>query len=179
MNLLEPYFLYLKIGALIAILAGLAWYHHHVYQQGYDKRADEQLVIDAKSKAAALDALEKLNAHINEVQVELDKSTASLSTKQTELDRAKQNSNDYQVRLASGADRLHVLTKSNCANQAANPQSTSLTDLDNRTEVTAELDGTVAANLVKLAGEGDEAIARLNACIVSYNLVKTAVDSIK
>ena len=179
MNLLEPYLIYVKIGATIAILAGLTWYHHHVYQQGYDQRADEQLVIDAKNKIAAEKELNKLNMHVNEVQSELDKSTATLSTKQVELDHAKQLSSDYQVRLASGTDRLRVLTKSTCSNKAANPQSASLTDVDNRTEVTAELDGAVAANLVKLAGEGDEAITRLNACIVSYNLVKTAADSIK
>ena len=179
MNILEPYFFYLKIGALVAIFTGLAWYHHHVYQQGYNQRENEQLVIDTKSKAETLNTLEKLNLHINEVQTELDKSTASLSTKQTELDHAKQNSNDYQVRLASGADRLRVLTKSTCANQATNIKSPSLANVDNRTEDAAELDGKVAANLVKLAGEGDEAIARLNACIISYNLVKTAADSIK
>ena len=179
MNFLEPYLLYVKIGAAIAILAGLGWYHHHVYKQGYDTRSDEQLVTDAKNKAAAEDALSKLNSHVNEVQGELDKLTASLSTKQTELDHAKQISSDYQVRLAAGTDRLRVITKSTCTNKATIPESTGLTSVDNRAEATTELDGTVAANLVKLAGEGDEAITRLNACIVSYNLVKSAADAIK
>lgn len=169
--------------ALAAVLVlgaylGLLWAHHHVYHQGElaaDARAAVRERANSERERAARD---KIDAQIMTVQKALNAANDAVATLQGELDHEKTVSSDYQRRLAAGEQRLSVLVRQRPTDPAhPAPDGETAGGLGSQPSYTAELDPAVAAGLVGLTSEGDVAIIRLNACILRFDALKAAVDS--
>lgn len=171
--------LYIKIGAFLAIIAALIGLHHHIDRSGYERGVAEQVAINTKVTIAAQAKLLELNAKLRDAQTGLTNAQAIIANKQTELDHEKANSADYQSRLAAGIERMRVLVRSSKVADSGSPASSSTASMDKEPAFDAYLEPSVAIGLERIRLNENEAIARLNACIASYDAVKEAADSIK
>lgn len=167
-----------KALAAVALIAGLvigyiAW-HHYVFQQGVEQEKGRRDRIDAKNAALAQTVLAAANERVRLAQAKVAEVMQKLSDKQKELSDAKAVSSALQSDLLASRKRLSVLvtTRSNGAAEQAPGSATA--GVDQGAEVTAELNPEVAAGLVELVSEGDQAIARLGACISAYEAVEHA-----
>ena len=65
--------------AVVVVVLGLFWLHHKIDKGGYDRRAAEQVVIDAKAKAKADKETADLQANADKLRGEKDAQIAILS----------------------------------------------------------------------------------------------------
>lgn len=163
---------------LLAALAGAAAFEvHHIYHSG-ELAAEARDAIREKANSDRADKeLARLNDRVRVVQAALDGARAFVAQLQKEMTDEKAASDDLQRRLRAGDVRLSVLTRQRPADQAQSPGSTAVGRLDQEPAVESDLDQEVAANLVGLTSEGDQAIIRLAACIIRYDKVKAAADA--
>jgi hypothetical protein len=85
---------------------------------------------------------------------------------------AKVKEDKLRADIASGERRLFIPVKApECAVSA--PSDTATSSGDNSGEARAELSGQVSESLIAIASEGDTAIRKLNACIDSYETMRT------
>lgn len=164
---------------IAAITGGSVGIHHHIFQQGVTQEKDRRDKIDAANTIKAQTILVAENEKVRALQAQIAAVQIDLSTKQMELQNARNKSAALESDLRAGTKRMSVLIARNKADPAGCATSSGASNLDQGTEVTAELDGTVAANLVGIAAEGDSAITRMNACIVAYDAVKAASDALQ
>lgn len=162
---------------LFGFALGCMWLHHHVYHQGEVAADTRNAAMNKTNSDRANAERDKLNAQISIVQSSLDEATSAVSVLQEQLKNEKANSSDYQHRIAVGEQRLSVLVRQRPADPNQAPESGTVGGLGAQPSVTADLDPAVGAGLIGLTSEGDVAIIRLNACILRFDALKAAVDS--
>lgn len=159
-----------------ALVGGKHIYDKHYYNQGYAVAKAEAKVANDKADATAKAALEEKNRDILAIQTNLDALTAQLQTAEKELENAKIKSASLEADLRSGAKRLSVLVTAHKSDNAQQDKNFPATCLDNGT-ITADLDGTVAANLERLRLNENNAIMQLNGCVKEYEALERAVNT--
>jgi len=105
--------------------------------------------------------------------IEKDKEQQMQQAAQSQADQLRKANQDAQAQIthlrsdiASGELRLSIATRSVQSGQDAGTAS-------GNSETRAELDPAAAQSLVSIAGDGDNAIRQLNACIDIYNQVRS------
>lgn len=170
-----------KIGTAVALCgvlwAGYAYWHHEVYQDGYDVAEALYKKREAKATSDALTEKGKLDSAVNLKQAELDSALSKLSSKEKEYRDEQIKSSAYQRDLAAGNKRLRVLTTANSNCSAGQASGRPSANVDSLPEISTELEPKIASNLVGLTDIGDQAITRLNACISAYQALETAVNA--
>ena len=123
----------------------------------------------ATSKTTAATALAQATAHVLTLEraagaalmLRVDHLTQEQTHAKTERDR-------FNADVRSGAVRLSIpVAGDHCAASADSAAAAG-----HRHQTRAELDSATAAALDAIAGDGDDAIRQLNACIDAYNLVR-------
>lgn len=169
--------------ALVAICilsAGAAlWYRAHLIDIGIAMEAVRRDKIDVERDRQARADLADANARVRNAQANLDGTMASLAKLQTELTHEQANSAALQSDLAAGRRRLSVAISGPCRPaQVEQTAGVAAAGVDSRGgPATATLDGGVASDLEWARSTRNEAIAALQACIVSYDAVKVANDA--
>ena len=140
----------------VLIIGGTYEYGHH---QGYSERDAEVSVQIAKLNAENQQKTNTLVQQISDKDAELQK----------EKSNAKKEIAKRDADIASGKLQLYVKTtpNSNCSNAPA-PSGPDT--------ATAQLDPAFAQSLVAVTDDGDTAIRKLNACIATYNQVRTMIN---
>ena len=178
-SLLSPTIL--KYGGIIVLILALfgfgVYVHHLVYEEGYTAAEAIYQKSEAAATAIANKQLAEDNAKIAAAQDIIDSTQIDLSNKQKELQNEKVTSSNYKSDLLDSRKRLSVLVALSQTGTASQVVSSTAPRLDNKSEVTAYIDPTVASNLAGITTTGDSAITRLNACIEAYNAVKAASDA--
>jgi hypothetical protein len=174
MNPLTPYLLWIKIGAALVLIAALAGYHHHVFEQGVKQESARRDKIDAANSLRAKTELSALNAKLKAAQTELDTAIANVASLEKDMQHEKAISSDYQLRLASGAERLRVLTIQHHTDQARSADGAAIAAVDHDSEAVEDLAPAVGLSIEKLRSNENEAIDRLDACVIAYDAVKAA-----
>lgn len=169
----------LVAGALLVLglWAGIAWHDHKVFDRGVAQEKTRRDAIDAANSAKAEAERTRLNKLLASAQAELNSAIANLNQLKTELDHEKLVSSQRQADLLAGRERLRVLVRTERqADPSGHAQGASTSNMDQGTEVVADLAGTTAIAIDRLRTEHNEAVSRLDACIQAYDAVKTAAD---
>lgn len=182
-ELMEPHLALIKLLAVLALVAsvsgGLLWYHNHVFQQGVTQEKTRRDLIDIANTAKAEKELAVLNEKVRSAQAALTDALETIAARELELHHEQATSTVLQADLSAGRVRERVLvTRSVERNIAQTGQSSFSTaaTMDSGTEVVEDLSPIVAVSLEKLRSNENTAIDRLEACIASYDAVKSAVD---
>lgn len=142
---------------------------------GYVKgERSKQSEIDAMNSAQiiAKQQLDDKNKKIDEIQIKLDATIKNINDLGIENEKAHSENVGLRSDLDANRKRLYVaIAASNRTKEGSNQISTGM---DTQSTTTAQLDPTVASNLVKLTDTGDQAIRRLNACIAAYDAILNA-----
>ncbi len=168
---------YLWIVAALIVAAMIGGTAHALYKAGYNSAKKDDAIAQKKIDDAAREKLDAANEQVRKAQENLNAVQSRMSDLQKELDDAKTSAAVLQSDLASGRKRMRVLIAASQSCGTQQGQSTTVGQVDNGTQVTADLDPGVAAGLVGITKRGDEAIARLNACIDKYEAVMQAVNN--
>lgn len=181
MNLPDVIPLSWKIGAALvlcsALWVGYAYWHHEVYQDGYDVAEALYKKREAKATSDALAEKGKLDSSVKLKQAELDSALSKLSSKEKEYRDEQIKSSAYQRDLAAGNKRLRVLTTANPNCSAGKNQGGVAAGVGNASETLADLPPRIAANLDRLRSNENEAIRRLDACVDAYEAVRAAANA--
>lgn len=139
---------WLLVGALSMVISSYFYGHHVAY-------------VEQASEVQRLQLIEK------------DKEQQMQQAAQSQADQLRKANQDAQAQIthlrsdiASGELRLSIATRSVQSGQDAGTAS-------GNSETRAELDPAAAQSLVSIAGDGDNAIRQLNACIDIYNQVRS------
>ena len=141
----------------LASLGGVYGVGHH---NGYAQSQAEVTAQIAKANAAARMTEQKLNAQVADLTTQLVK-VQNEAQKQI----AKRDAD-----IANGKLQLYVRTKGTVC-PTTNAPASSGSDT-----TTAQLDPAFAQSLVAVTDDGDTAIRKLNACIATYNQVRTMIN---
>lgn len=120
-------------------------------------------------------ALDAANVRVEVAQKRLNDTAKVLKEKEDELAKSNQKSVDLERAYAVGTQRLRVRTSGNCPQQA---QSETAGKVDQGTSVVQDLHPSVAAGLERLRRNENAAIDRLNACVIQYEELEKAVNSL-
>lgn len=148
----------------------------HYIDRGIAQERSRRDKIDADNKAKTEAALEQANSKVKNAEKALADVSLKIAQREMELQHVKTDNEILQSDLISKRKRLSVLLAS--GDSAGNGKDTSAGYVGKGSKVAAELDPAVAANLVELAGVGDQAIIRLNACIEKYEKAESIVNSL-
>jgi hypothetical protein len=150
MNLFNPW-------VILAIVISVVTSFGAGYFKGkHDENIKQQVEIAA------------LNAKARETEKAMVEVATIYSTKLRKANNeAEKQITSLRADLNSGALRLRVPVKTNCAVPAA-PNTTFASGTDGET-TSAELDAKTSDDLISITAEGDEAIRKLNTCISLYN----------
>lgn len=157
-----------RIALAIAFCIGL-------FGLGYFRgEKSKQSEIDAMilSKEIANATLELRNKQIDDIQKRLDSTISNLNA--SGVDNAKAHAENDQLRSDLSANRKRLLVAISKRDSTKTSSYSTIAGMGAQSTVTAELDPTVASNLVQLTDTGDQAIRRLNACIAAYDAVLNA-----
>jgi prophage endopeptidase len=153
MSMFNPYFLLAVVFAILGSFGG-----------GYWKGLNDE---EARQQAEVA----RLNTEARETEqrmAEVAQTYAKTLRKANDVARIKETK--LRADLASGDRKLFIPVKApECPVQAAGDAPAS----SGNTEARAELDGGVAQALVDLTSRGDQAIRQLNACIDTYEKVRS------
>ena len=153
MSMFNPYFLLAVVFAILGSFGG-----------GYWKGLNDE---EARQQAEVA----RLNTEARETEqrmAEVAQTYAKTLRKANDVARIKETK--LRTDLASGDRKLFIPVKApECPVQAAGDAPTP----SGNTEARAELDGGVAQALVDLTSRGDQAIRQLNACIDTYEKVRS------
>ena len=150
LSLTNPYVI---LGLVLALLGVYGTGHHKGYvERDLEMQAEiARMNEEARGKERAMQAAANANA--------------------TNLRKANQNAQDQIVRLnadiGTGAVRLSIATGGLQGCRAAGAAT------GGGDEARAELDPTTARDLISIAADGDAAIRQLNACIDTYNAIRS------
>ena len=117
-----------------------------------------------------------LNAGRHGLQTTLGEELASINTQlQTEQNHAKNESDAYQRGLRAGTVRVSVpVVPASCVGPIGDAAEHAAPGAE---QARADIDPAAAADLDAIAGDGDDAIRDLNACIDKYAAVKRTLDA--
>lgn len=186
MNLLTSYLLWIKLGAVAAVLAGVAAFHVHAvnsaHRAGIKQEAERRDTIDAKNAALANDALLAANGRVRILQAQLTAAEIDRQKLQQENDHEKAISSQRAADISAGRQRERVLvrtvTTASCNTaQAGPPGGAGSGFVDPGASVEVDLDPGVGGWLEGVRGRHNDAVQRLDACIKAYGEVKAAVDA--
>lgn len=167
------------IGLMIAALfAAYGAWHHHIYQSGVDAENTRWLKIESDAKAKAESVLAVSNGKVKALQAILDDTQSKLTAKLKGLQDAKVTAASLTSDLRSGAKRMSVRASAPAGCPTGSLEGSAPVNDDHGTEITADLDPALAADIANDYATGDQAIMRLNACIESYDAVKAAADAL-
>jgi hypothetical protein len=169
---------------LAALTGGVAWLHHKVYHEGWHDR-DVTAIADAKVKqdqvnaadAAAATQLSEANARVSGLQLTLTTTVSSLTTKhKTEMNNANDKINNLIADVHAGKLRLSIaLSPGACNSSGQNQSAGSASGISD--EARADLMPETADALIRIAGDGDAAVRRANACVDVYNALKESINA--
>jgi len=161
---------YILAVAIFAAWTGLA------YHLGGEARADAvRLAWHAERTANAKALTTALERTLDAERAMHEDVAARTEQHREEMKRVQDKSDLLQHQLATGARRVSV---------RARPPACQPTDVAGATAASgpaqahAELDAAFAAAVAGIAGDGDTAIADLNACIDSYNDVRARINAL-
>jgi hypothetical protein len=142
------------IGAIVVCIA--AYFSGH--RAGYAQRDQEMQAQIALKNEQARQAENKLNEQINQTSTELKEANDAIAKKQSDLNRL----------ISVGRVRLPATSciQASTSTPAATASSQDGADSDRQTLLL----------IAQLVAEGDQAIARLNACISAYEQVRATVN---
>lgn len=164
----------LLLAALVLVALALAFTLGD-WQGAARERANAKSA-QAAAQAAGQARTTALNAGRHGLQTTLGEALSSIDIHlQTEQNHAKNESDAYQRGLRAGSVRVSVpVVPASCvgpigdATEHASPGSG---------QARAQLEAEAAADLDAIAGDGDDAIRDLNACIDKYAAVKRTLDA--
>jgi len=163
-----------RIGAVVLALGlmyGMGYWRGHAS----NATTVTQLRSDMRAADVAADAvLKAANGRTRDVQRKLDATISNLNNLQGEFNATHSQNDQLRVDLAASRKRLSVAIAPGSCGATGHGAGAAVAAVDTRTPIAAELDPTVAANLVELTDIGDQAIRRLNACIAAYDAVSAA-----
>lgn len=166
-------------GALLslALFGGWKWREHVVYHRGElaeHARGEARAKIESDRADAQRDAL---NKQIAVAQASLTAARANLALLKLELDNEKAISSDRQRRLLAGTERMRVLVRARPPGPNGSPGGFGTGLVDTGADVVADLAGGTAAAIDQLRVDHNEAVRRLEACVIAYDAVKAAADA--
>ena len=152
MSILNPYILLAILLAVLSSFGGGYW------KGGYDADLKQQAEVAA----------------LNEKARETEKQMMVVATTYADtLRKANKNAEKkittLRANIATGDLRLSIPTQS----PVCSSSDATTTVGDNSGETRTELDREVATSLIAITAEGDTAIRKLNACIETYNTLRT------
>ncbi len=152
MSILNPYILLTVLLAVLSSFGGRYW------KGGHDAHMKQQAEMVA----------------LNEKARETEKQMAVVATTYADtLRKANKNAEKkittLRANIATGDLRLSIPTQS----PVCSSSDATTTVGDNSGETRTELDREVATSLIAITAEGDTAIRKLNACIETYNTLRT------
>lgn len=155
MSLFNPWVI---LGILMAVLSSFGGGY---YKGKHDEHTRQQVEIAA------------LNAKARETEQAMAQVAQSYGqTLRKANNAAKVKEDKLRADIASGERRLFIPVKApECA--VSTPSDTATASGDNSGTASAELDRQTADDLVRIASEGDTAIRKLNACIQTYETMRT------
>jgi hypothetical protein len=163
-------------GAAAALVGALAWYQHHLVEEGRIEANAKHALADAARERAEYEAVKLANSQVASRQAALDAALAALADRERDLHEQQRHNAALQSDLAAGRVRLPVAVTLAGGHPAGQGEGGAAAGLDPQPEAGAELDPQAAGRVVELTGTGDAAIVRLNACIVAYDAAAKAVN---
>ena len=156
MSLFNPWVI---LGIVMAILSSFGGGY---YKGEHDEHTRQQVEIAA------------LNAKARETEQAMAQVAQSYGqTLRKANNAAKVKEDKLRADIASGERRLFIPVKApECAISATSDTATA--SGDHIGETRAELSRSVADDLIRIASDGDTAIRKLNACIQTYETMRTA-----
>ena len=142
---------WLIVGVLVSLFGSYRVGHHY----GWLERDNDMKIAIAQKNDEARATEQKLNEQLNANATKLQETTNVINQKQSALN------------LAIRSGRVRISAPSCVQASASTPAPAG------DTETRAELDGRVAQALVDLTSRGDQAIRSLNACIDTYEKVRS------
>ncbi len=163
---------------LVVSLGGAAVaYHHHVFQQGVTQESARRDKIEEDNSARADRERDALNEKIDAAQAVLDAARADVKKLTKDLSDEKAISSDRQQHLLAGTERMRILARARPPGPDQQTAGGPAVSGDQGAEVVVDIAGTAAAAIDQLRTEHNEAVKRLDACIVQYDAVKAAADA--
>lgn len=164
----------LLLSALVLVALALAFALGD-WQGAARERANAKSA-QAAAQAAGQARTTALNAGRHGLQTTLGEELASINTQlQTEQNHAKNESDAYQRGLRAGTVRVSVpVVPATCPAPAGGAAHHAAPGAE---QARADIDPAAAADLDAIAGDGDDAIRDLNACIDQYAAVKRTLDA--
>ena len=155
MSLFNPYAL---LGIVLAVLGSFGAGYYSGEQNEYERQQIEIAALNAKARETE----QRMGEVAQTYAQTLRKANNVAKAKETKL----------RSDIASGERKLFIPVKApECAVSATSDAATA--SGDNSGTASAELDRKTADDLVAIAAEGDTAIRKLNACIQTYETMRT------
>lgn len=164
----------LVLAALVLVALALAFTLGD-WQGAARERANAKSA-QASAQAAAQARATALNAGRHGLQTTLGEALSSIDIHlQTEQNHAKNESDAYQRGLRAGTVRVSVpVVPASCVGPIGDAAEHAAPGAE---QARADIDPAAAADLDAIAGDGDDAIRDLNACIDKYAAVKRTLDA--
>jgi hypothetical protein len=155
MSLLNPWVI---LGILMAVLSSFGGGYYKGEHDEYTRQQIEIAALNAKARET------------EQAMAQVAQSYGQTLRKANNVAKAKEDK--LRADIATGERRLFIPVKApQCAVSAASDTATA--SGDNSGTASAELDRKTADDLVAIAAEGDTAIRKLNACIQTYETMRT------
>ena len=155
MSLLNPWVI---LGILMAVLSAAGSGYFKGEHDEYTRQQIEIAALNAKARET------------EQAMAQVAQSYGQTLRKANNVAKAKEDK--LRADIATGERRLFIPVKApQCAVSAASDTATA--SGDNSGTASAELDRKTADDLVAIAAEGDTAIRKLNACIQTYETMRT------
>lgn len=155
MSLLNPWVI---LGILMAVLSSFGGGYYKGEHDEYTRQQVEIAALNAKARET------------EQAMAQVAQSYGQTLRKANNVAKAKEDK--LRADIATGERRLFIPVKApQCAVSAASDTATA--SGDNSGTASAELDRKTADDLVAIAAEGDTAIRKLNACIQTYETMRT------
>jgi hypothetical protein len=152
MSLFNPWVI---LGIVMAVLSSFGGGYFKGEHDEYTRQQIEIAALNAKARETEQAMVNVANTYAETLR----KSQNAARTKETKL----------RADVASGALRLSIPTQSAVCSTSV----TTATAGDNSGEARTELAGSTSEDLIAIASEGDTAIRKLNACIQTYETLRT------
>lgn len=163
--------------AVVVLLLGLAWAHHHVFHKGELAEGARRDAVDVRRTAAANAERDLLNKKVAAVQASLIAARTAVAVLQEKYDHEKIVSDQRRLDLLAGRQRLQVLARQRPTAANGSPPGGPAGGLDSQPDIVVDLAGSSAAAIDGIRVDYNAAVARLNACIAKYDTLKAAVDA--
>jgi hypothetical protein len=155
MSLLNPWVI---LGILMAVLSSFGGGYYKGEHDEYTRQQIEIAALNAKARET------------EQAMAQVAQSYGQTLRKANNVAKAKEDK--LRSDIASGERRLFIPVKApQCAVSATSDTTTA--SGDHSGTASAELDRKTADDLVAIAAEGDTAIRKLNACIQTYETMRT------